>query len=153
MTRHGEPLAWLLQHVAHSEDSCLPWPYTGTAEGYGRIWHKKRMYPAHRLMCELAHGAPPKETMHAAHSCGNGSEGCMNPTHLRWATKAENEADKIAHGTVMRGSKNAGAKLSEFDVETIREIAPFATQATLCRHYGISSAQVSRIVNGHRWGI
>lgn len=144
-------MAWIEDHLSYAGDECIAWPFTKSKEGYGRIWAYGRMYPSYRLMCELAHGGPENPDLQAAHSCGNGRFGCMNPKHLRWATRAENEADKKKHGTVGRGAKNPAAKLSDFDVEAIREIAPYATQATLCRHYGISSTQISRIVNGKRW--
>ena len=153
MTAHGEPMAWLVRQVDTTSDACVRWPYATSKSGYARIWHNKRMYPAYRLVCEIAHGAPPDQALQAAHSCGNGAQGCVNPKHLRWATRVENEADKIVHNTVMRGTRNPRAKLSEFDVATIREIAPFATHTTLSRHYGVSSAQISRIVSGKGWKV
>ena len=150
-TKHGAPKAWLDASLGSVTDDCLIWPFTRTKSGYPRLWHGGRMYPAYRLVCEMAHGEPPTPAHQAAHSCGRGRDGCVNPNHLRWATRAENERDKIVHGTVPRGEKNAMAKLTGEDVATIREVAPFATQASLCRHYGISSAQMSRIINGKRW--
>jgi hypothetical protein len=54
---------------------------------------------AHRLMCQLAHGDPPTPDHIAAHSCGRGHEGCVNPNHLSWKTYSENELDKRVHGT------------------------------------------------------
>lgn len=32
---------------------------------------------------------------------------CINPAHLRWATRAENEQDKITHGRSNRGRSKA----------------------------------------------
>lgn len=50
-------------------------------------------------MCQKAHGDPPSPKHDAAHSCGRGHEGCVNPNHLSWKTKKQNQADRITHGT------------------------------------------------------
>jgi hypothetical protein len=151
MTKHGLPMAWLKEHLSYEADDCVAWPFTKTTQGYARVWHNGKMYPAYRLMCELANGAPATQFLDAAHSCGNGHLGCMNPKHLRWATKSENQMDRVKHGTSNRGERCAAAKLTALDVEAIREMAPFVVHARLCEFYGISAAQISRIVNGTRW--
>ena len=63
---------------------------------------------------------------HAAHSCNNPP--CLNYRHLRWATVVENQHDKIAHGTALRGAKHPQTKLTEDDVRLIRsEVSRFKT--------------------------
>jgi len=93
---------WLLEHVNHDGEECLTWPFSPGANGYGQVRYKGRMYVASRLMCILAHGEQPTPEHETAHSCGKGHQGCVNPKHLRWATHAENEADKLIHGTRYR---------------------------------------------------
>jgi hypothetical protein len=152
MTKHGLPKQWIDAHVNYDGDGCLPWPYTRTVQGYARVWHNQTMYPAHRLMCEIVHGRPPQEHMDAAHSCGNGHLGCMNHKHLRWATKAENSADRRIHGTAPLGEASHRAKLRSIDVEEIkRRVRCGERQRHLGVEFGVSEAQVSRIVNGKRW--
>jgi hypothetical protein len=151
MTKHGLPMSWLKSHLHYDGDDCVVWPFTRTAQGYSRIWHNGQMRPAHRVMCEMLNGPPSGPLIDTAHSCGNGHLGCMNPKHLRWATKVENSRDRIAHGTHGRGEKHALAKLSHDDVLAIREMAPFAVAAWIAPYYGISTAQMSRIIRRQRW--
>lgn len=76
-------------------NECLEWPYSGNNWGYGQLTVAGRLVVASRFVCEIAHGDPPTPEYQAAHSCGNGHLGCVNPQHLRWATPKENSADKI----------------------------------------------------------
>lgn len=75
---------------------CLIWEH-GTAKGYGVIRVDGQQRYVHRLACEEINGPPPTPEHQAAHNCGNPL--CCNPLHLRWATRLENEADKVIHGT------------------------------------------------------
>lgn len=85
-TVHVSPLQWLHDHVDHEGDDCLLWPFTKNARGYGTVTYA-RGYTAAAAMCELAHGNRP-EGKQSAHSCG--VRLCVNPRHLRWATRSEN---------------------------------------------------------------
>lgn len=85
--------------ISHASDDCLIWPYGRSDNGYGTLRVGGKKWYAHRYVCFLRHGHPPTTGLDAAHSCGNGQLGCVNPGHLRWATRAENVADAIEHGT------------------------------------------------------
>ncbi len=95
----GDAARWLIDHVSYNGDDCLLWPF-GCAVGYGSVNHKRRTHRAHRLMCALAHGAPPTPKHQAAHSCGIGH--CVNPHHLSWKTNGENQIDRRKHGTASK---------------------------------------------------
>lgn len=101
VTAYGQAQQWLDDHVGYEGDSCLLWPFGHSSTGYGTVNYYGTVGGAHRFMCRLAHGEPPSPDMQAAHRCGVRS--CVNPKHLRWATQAENEADKIIHGTYNHG--------------------------------------------------
>lgn len=88
--------------IPYPGDECLFWPFARSANGYGSLhWHG-REEGTHRLACMFAHGPAPEGRNYAAHSCGNGHLGCVNPRHLRWATQKENMLDKIAARTIRK---------------------------------------------------
>lgn len=91
---------WLKAHVGHAGTECLVWPFGRFSNGYGQVYIQGKNCVASREMCILAHGNPPTPSHEAAHRCGNGHLGCVNPQHLRWATAAENQADKLTHQEV-----------------------------------------------------
>lgn len=144
----GEPMRWLQAHLDHGSDDCLPWPYL-TLKGYGRVNGKY----AHRVMCELKHGAPPTPRHQAAHICGMGHEGCVNPRHVRWATASENAADKIEHGTMPKGEDHFFAKLTEGDVREIRAVRKMggASLSQLASCYNVSVGTIQALLDGKTW--
>jgi len=106
--RHGDPLGGKtvsapLRYfrevvMTHTGDECLDWPFSRDSKGYAKVRFNSQYRIVSRLACMEAHGEPPTPEHHAAHSCGRGKEGCVNPHHMRWATPKENEADKLIHG-------------------------------------------------------
>lgn len=161
---HGDPniirgvpspaMDWL-HHQMHTKDkACLVWPFHTGANGYGRAHSPKNgvLTNASRIMCELAHGAPPSDIHEAAHSCGNGSKGCVNPNHLDWATPADNHADKLRHGTHNRGERHGASKLTENDVRKIRALIGTTSQAAIARMFNIHQCAISEIKTGRKWG-
>lgn len=139
---NGELKRWIESHSSYQGDECLIWPFWRDKYGYGPI----------RQMCEIAHGPPPSAGHQAAHSCGNGHEGCVHPGHLRWATRRENQADMIAHGRSGRGEKSPLAKLTEQDVREIRSMAGLEPQRVTAARYGIRHSAVGAIQRRERWG-
>lgn len=104
-----------------------------------------------RIMCRMAHGQEPSDDHEAAHSCGNGHLGCINPKHLRWATPKENASDKLIHGTAIRGEDHYGAVLTEELVRKIRAMKPFTTYDELGRRFGISRGTIVSACLGNTW--
>jgi hypothetical protein len=102
-------------------------------------------------MCELAHGKPPSSEHEAAHSCGKGREGCVNPLHLRWATTSENHADKKLHGTFLFGSAVKNSKLSETQAVEIRKMRGTKSCTQLAKIFDVSPSTVNFIHTGKRW--
>ena len=145
----GEPLAWLLEHASYVGADCLAWPFT---EGMGNVWIDGKAEKASRAMCALAHGEPPTPEYEAAHSCGKGHEGCVNPSHLRWATTSENQMDRVLHGTSNRGERNARAVLTADDVRAIRlRLAAGEMGKDLAASYSVSPMTISSIKTGRLW--
>lgn len=162
--KHGDPLlggaangdlAKWIDEVAlpFNEDGCLIWPFGRHKDGYAQ-----GSYPgiatkhACRAVCELSHGEPPTPEHEAAHSCGNGTGGCINPRHLSWKTHVENEADKVEHGTLLRGSRHTNARLTESDVREVRSLFGSMTHEKIAERFGVSRATISLIASGATWG-
>lgn len=144
---------WLLDHVSYQGAECLAWPFARDPKhGRGFVgWDNRTKRETSRLMCELAHGAPPTPEHQAAHSCGKGHEGCVNPQHLSWKTRKENEADKVIHGTLVVGSRVKNAKLDESHINDIRELAAFLPNRVVAELYGVTRRAIDRVVDGSAW--
>lgn len=151
-TPRGEVLRWIndvaLQHIGIE---CLQWPFGTGPNGYGRAWAGGKLVAAHRYICELAHGAPPTPDHESAHSCGNGSKGCVAPGHLEWKTHAENEADKLDHGTHNRGERHGCAKLTEADVLQILGMKGMGPQWKLAERFKVSPRTIGDIQSRRSW--
>lgn len=148
----GVPLQWIIDHIGHSSDQCLTWPFGTRADGRGAILIDGRHQYAHRHMCLLAHGEAPSPDYETAHSCGRGHFGCVNPKHLRWATRSENCNDRTIHGTQNRGERCGNAKLTETDVRTIRSLQGIEDQRELASRFGVTATTIGSIHNRKLWG-
>jgi hypothetical protein len=102
-------------------------------------------------MCERKHGPAPTLDHEAAHSCGKGHEGCINPHHLDWKTPAENQADKLTHGTHRRGERCPTAKLTEKDVREIRALQGRLLGREVGEIYGVTRWTVFDIWKRRIW--
>lgn len=153
------PEQWLLDHKDYPHDYCLIWPFAREGRvGRGMMGDTsgKRKW-AHRCMCELVHGPAPIGKPQAAHSCGNGDQGCVNPRHLSWATNSENQLQRYAHG---RGNPNPNGNRSRFtpqQIEKIRSQWGEFTQTKLAEIYGCSLGTIQyylkyREERGHAGG-
>lgn len=161
LIRHGHPTAggapreaqaFLCKNVSHESDECLTWPFAKDRKGYGLAWYRGYQTTANFVMCTMAHGERPSTLHESAHSCGNGHLACVNPRHLRWATKVENHFDKRAHGTYLFGENGSHAKLTEQHAREIKSATGGSvTQRELANIYGTTTSNVSKIQRGKTW--
>lgn len=145
--RRSKSLEWLLQHVSWMGDECLMWPFYRHRYGYGRIGYHGEHWYAHRKMCIERHGPPPGPEYEASHLCGKGLQGCVNPKHLCWATRKENEKLKLVHGTLITGTKHYRSHLTPNDIAAIRaaSISAIGSVPRLAAKYGIHKNSIWRI--------
>lgn len=129
-------------------DDCLIWPYA-KVRGYAVMGRDSRYVS--RLLCVGEHGFPPSPEHQAAHSCGNGDRGCVNRHHIRWATPAENQADRREHGTHIRGERQWQAKLTLSDVVEIKKKQGLESQRALANRFGVSRQAIRNIFSGRSW--
>ena len=109
---------------------------------------------AHRLVCMAFHGSRPTAAHEVAHYDGNPRNN--NADNLRWATKKENSADSIRHGT-LAASKRLGrlhpnAILTEDQVRYIRANVKKRGDITrIARELELTFSTVYQAAVGLRW--
>lgn len=104
----------------------------------------------HVVVCEAFHGPKPTSAHEVAH--GDGDRRNSRPDNLRWATRAENFADKRQHGTHREGTDIPWAKLKPEDVITIRSrLVAGESVARVARAYGMSHGAINGIRIGRNW--
>lgn len=102
-----------------------------------------------RLVLEAFKGPCP-EGMEACHEDGDKSNNRLG--NLRWDTHLANIDDKLRHGTAQKGSKNPGAKLSDRDIQRLRELrATGLTQYEVADILGVCQPRISDIERGKSW--
>lgn len=146
-----KPIEWLKAHVNHEGDDCLIWPFDRNHYGYPRVTENKVRYVATRVMLREKTGQMPAH-LHAAHTCGNGAGGCINPRHLEWKDRKANEADKLRHGTSNRGPRNGMAKMSEHDaMHVLGMLRAGYHPIEIAMFMGVSPSAIKQIKNGYNW--
>lgn len=159
--RHGDPTAGkahidanhkYLRDVVfkHKKNECLIWPFSKVG-GVATIRWNGRTRIVSRIVCRHVNGPPPTRRHQAAHSCGRAKQGCIAPKHLRWATRKENEADKLLHGTHQLGERNSRAKLTEKDVRRIRRLKGKMLHREIAEKFGVIRQTITRILSGKDW--
>jgi hypothetical protein len=99
------------------------------------------------VICRTFYGPRPSARHEAAHNNGKRLDNSMG--NLRWATRLENEQDKLYHGTAPLGESNGRSKLFQYQALAILNDPRKA--AVIAADYGIGSRAVSKIKKGHRW--
>lgn len=147
----GVGWATFINLYGHMTDICIEWPWSIGGDGYGQMLDcRGKATKPHIVACEMAHGERPSPAHDAAHSCGN--RACFNPRHLRWATRAENLADMVEHGTRRRGESASGARFTEDEVRDIkRRLTAGERAAHIARSLGVPATTIHNIKAGHSW--
>lgn len=145
---HGSGLTFLRMAATTKTDECLFWDGPVSGGGYGVVVCEGKQKGAHVVSCELAHGPAP-EGMEVAHACGNGL--CVNPRHLRWATRSQNHYDKHLHGTMMQGESHVCAKLNADQVRWLRKNHGQISIAEMARECGVSFMAAKNAIARKTW--
>lgn len=132
-------------------DDCLIWPYS-RSRGYAMMTMDGKNLGVCRFLCAETYGPPLTADHQAAHSCGKGKQGCVTKRHLSWKLSVDNHADRIAHGTHLRGNTNPSARLTEDEVHQIRALRGHKSRRELAAKFGVSMATIKAVHNRHNWG-
>lgn len=147
----GFGVTFLRENVNYVGEGCLTWPMSRNPNGYAQFSVEGKQHWAHRFMCELVNGPPPTPEHEAAHSCGRGKFGCVDPRHLTWKTNAENSLDSREHGTQNRNPYGPKGRLTPQDVIQIRALRGVKTQAEIAAQFNISQPTIRDIFLGRSW--
>jgi hypothetical protein len=142
--------------VQRRTDGCWLWTGALNNKGYGLIAFRtarRHSLRAHRVAWMLERGEIP-EGMQVCHRCD--VRNCVNPDHLFVGTVADNNGDmmeKDRHRAGRHiGAANPHAKLTAAQVLTIRAEAESGTaRRLLVERFGVSKAQIARIVARRNW--
>ncbi|MHC2163092.1 hypothetical protein [Bradyrhizobium ottawaense] len=143
---NGATARWIRAHFDYSEtDWCLLWPFGRNENGYGLFGDRPKV-KVHRIMCEYRNGPPPEKQPEAAHSCGNGHLGCVNPMHLSWKSRSENLKEMY-----QQGRKPMRYKLTPVQVDEIRALKNRARPDEIAKQFGVTQSTIREIHAGRIW--
>lgn len=132
-----------------SPSGCWEWQRSKDARGYGKCnvgggkWER-----AHRVSYKVFNGNIP-DGMIVRHTCDNTS--CCNPEHLIIGTMADNMRDCVERGRRPRGSNHHMTKLTEEQVDVIRNSTEKAK--VLAETYGVHVNHIYAIRGGKVWQV
>lgn len=126
---------------------CREWRAGRGPKGYGifRYSSQRRTVGAHRAALILTEGREIKGA-DVLHRCNNPA--CVEPTHLRWGTNAENMADRME-----REGYLSCKKLAAKDIAEIRDLLTGTrfSQRVIGEWYGVSPSTIGQIKRGQTW--
>ncbi len=109
---------------------------------------KMRTWTIHRLIALTFLGNPPSPEHEVAHQDGKSIN--SNIDNIRWKTRVENQADRIAHGTSNRGERHGMAKLTNSQVSDIKNRLrsyQWGDGVRLANEFGVAPSRISMIKN------
>jgi hypothetical protein len=112
----------------------------------GRPSIDRRPFARAVVVCTHFHGPRPAG-MECAHLNGDPSDD--RPENLRWVTRQENQAHRVAHGTSCQGERAKSAKLTEAAVREIR--GSNEGRQVLAARYGVTPKLVDQVRRRTTW--
>lgn len=104
----------------------------------------------HRLMLS-SWDMPALPEQQCRHLDGNRVNNAL--VNLQWGSKAENERDRVLHGTSAVGTKNPQSKLTDSSVKHLRALRKESAWSykRLGNYFGVSTMTAYRAVTGQAW--
>jgi hypothetical protein len=104
----------------------------------------------HRLVAESFIGPKPTPKHEIAH--GDGNKRNPHVSNLRWATRAENIADRLLHGAHNRGERHGLSKLTTDAIQRARERRRSGEYVKdIARDLGVAYGTLRKALRGESW--
>lgn len=130
-------------------DECWEWKAGLFADGYGAFGVNGKVLRAHRFSYELTNGPIPNN-LYVLHSCHNRK--CVNPTHLRAGTAADNTADMVGSHRNKRGEETYNSKLCADDVRKIKNLLISGnSRSSIAAQFNVSPTTIFKIKSNQTW--
>jgi hypothetical protein len=130
------------------ESTCHYWVGAIGGNGYGTFTYLRKTVLAHRISYKFYKGEIP-EGMCVLHKCDNRM--CVNPDHLFLGTHKDNMDDMKNKSRAAAGSKNSQSKLTQGDVDEIREKLKTNSARRIAYVYGVSKTTIIDIKYSRIW--
>ncbi|HDL7461496.1 TPA: HNH endonuclease [Yersinia enterocolitica] len=127
-------------------DKCWVWKMSVASSGYGQIRLNYKNLRANRASYVTFKGEIP-DGMVVRHTCDN--KLCINPDHLILGSCKQNSQDMVDRDRQAKGERNGRCKLSEDDVQEIKESKLSYSQLAI--KFGISKGHAHRVKTGVAW--
>jgi hypothetical protein len=116
-------------------------------DGYLTVELMGKTHFVHALVAEAFLGPRPFPEAQCRHD--DGDPGNNRSTNLLWGTAAENQQDRLRHGTDVRALKHPKGKVSDTQVSEIkRRLKAGEEGSALAREFGVSPQLVSGFATG-----
>lgn len=118
--------------------------------GYVKSWTKVagERYE-HRIAYAITYNYRFKPEDECCHHCD--IKICLQPKHMFLGTRQDNMDDMVKKNRQARGEHNGNAKLSEKEVEEIKQLSSQYTQTYLANKYNVSQFAIWSILSGRTW--
>ncbi len=137
-------------------EECWEWLGSKNSKGYGSLGVSGAILKASRISMFLDRRSTYPIHLDALHTCDRPS--CVNPAHLFPGTHQDNMTDRNRKGRHMssRGKPTKLTRLTKLTEAQATEIRVLyakggISQLELGRQFGVSRAQIGRIVNKKQW--
>lgn len=149
MSRQKNTRENIWKRINIMDNGCWNW-LGGLSNRYGEIKINRKTRLVHRVAYELTHGSIING-LFVLHKCNNPT--CCNPLHLYLGTQKDNQFQMVEENRSAKGEQHGNVKLNEKSVLKIRRLYSDGgySQRILAKMFGISQAQIQRIIKRYSW--
>jgi hypothetical protein len=148
---------WIMGHTKMNDEWKIldgkPEPKEGyQVFGFRKLDGREKKERVHKLVALAFLGKPPVDIKRPEVRHLDGNPQNSKADNLKWGTPAENTADKIQHGRLLRGEEVGNSKFTNEQIKQVaEELKAGVRQCVIVRKFNMSAALVCLISNGKLW--